>query len=150
MQHSMTKHDPVLPAQEPTSPPGTRSTQVAENILGVRVKGRLNGEEDDLFLYIDSTLRNLYELKVGDRIECVLLSIERAPRHERYSCQRRLEEGSYNFLPTDVPTPLPSGKSWWEIANYWNELHIPPDVARLFDLRIGDHIECEWLAIERS
>lgn len=60
----------------------------------MRIRGQLIGEGNDLFLYIESYLRNLYELKVGDRIECVLIAVEHAPRREYCSCEGELVGGS--------------------------------------------------------
>lgn len=183
-QSSQTHHDPTPPAEKTGLQPAPPPPQAVQRTLGVRIKGPLFGEENDLFVYLESDLRNLYELKVGDRIECVLIAVERAPRYEYCSCEGELVEdgpdsgpmlleiqdsqssvgGSGLQLPSstaeaagivDHQSPFahatfPSQKCWWDIANYWNELHIPPSVARRYALRAGDNIECEWLAIERS
>ncbi|MDQ7778971.1 MAG: hypothetical protein RDV41_04595 [Planctomycetota bacterium] len=144
------KRDPAAPVPVPAPPARTRPGQTAERTLGVRVRGQLFGEENDLFIYIESDLRNLYELKVGDRIECVLIAIERAPRREYCSCEGELVGGSSGCRTTPAPAQLPSEKSWWDIVDYWNELHVPPAMADRYVLQAGDNIECEWLAIERS
>ncbi len=159
------------------SPARPRPAQTAERTLGVRTRGRLFGEGNDLFIYIETDLRNLYELKVGDRIECVLIAIERAPQREYCSCEGELVGGSSSCRPEQfavrssefrVPSsefgegggsscrpdpahvPFPSKKYWWDIVNYWNELHVPPAMAAHYALQAGDNIECEWLEIERS
>ncbi len=89
---------------------------------------RIYGDDDGLFVYLPSAIRNRYEVVVGDRFYCVLRAVSQ-------SDDRGMREVAH--------------EGWWEIKGYWHELHIPPELVSELGLRPGHHLSLCLVRKER-
>jgi hypothetical protein len=97
--------------------------------LTAELTARVYGDEDGLFVYLPSAIRNRYEVVVGDRFYCVLQAVS----------------------PSDGQDARPvEHEGWWEIKGYWHELHIPPQLVTELGLRPGHHLTLRLERVEKG
>lgn len=84
-----------------------------------RIVKRVQESPEGLFVYAPSETRNRYEISVGDRVRCTLVSLTKKEGH-------RVEVNRSVTL---------------EVRGYWNELHFPAEVLSELGVEGGDYVE---------
>jgi len=105
------------------------------SILGFYKEGRgpeelvgtlKEGEGGGLYIELPSSIRNRMEIVVGNKVKCALID----KNGHKYSNARGTCASGASSVEDAV----------WEVAGYWNELHIPPDEVARYGLRKGDQL----------